>query len=287
MPFPKPILLVNAAAEGFADESATFVRGAQVSAKTRDWLASGMALPLTWSVVNGCAASFSDCPGGALKVVATGGTGSGGRTWSATCVFSDSKGRMFVRSLKGTVLSSAIEGSLFDCNSRWGGDVVKALEAAGPPSAIHPNTAPAGSVAAKLALEARTWLDSVWPHLQMVDTQGLAPGGRMSFSGFPEARPWQPRMQGGPSAQSIATLHQTLLRRSPIGQRLRESLDGAEGTPATGQPASLAGSAVPISPAPYVELEAVELECQAVGRPSQPHRPQKELRRRQQQQQQQ
>lgn len=206
MPFPKPILLVNAAAEGFADESATFVRGAQVSAKIRNWLASGMALPVTWSVVNGCAASFSDCPGGALKVVATGGTGSGGRTWSATCVFSDGKGRMFVRSLKGTVLTQAIEGFLFDCNSRWGGDVVKALEAAGQPSAIHPNTAPAGSVAAKLAQEARAWLDSVWPHLQMVDTQGLAPGGRMSFSGFPESRPWQPRMQGGPGLQSIATL---------------------------------------------------------------------------------
>lgn len=30
-----------------------------------------------------------------------------------------------------------------------------------------------------------------------------------------------------------------------------------EGTPATGQPAGIAGSAVPVSPAPYVELEAV------------------------------
>ena len=97
----------------------------------------------------------------------------------------------------------------------------------------------------------------------MVDTQGLAPGRRMSFQGFPEGKPWQPRMQGGPSAQSIASLHQTLLRRSPIGQRLRDSLDGAEGTPATGQPAGVAGSTVPVSPAPYVELEAVALECQA------------------------
>ena len=41
-----------------------------------------------------------------------------------------------------------------------------------------------------------------------------------------------------------------------------------------------------VEPADHVGI-AVELECQAVGRPSQPHRPQKELRRRQQQQQQQ
>ena len=84
-----PVQLVNAAAEGFCDESATFVAGAQVSAKVRDWLAMGMALPLTWSVGNACPVSFSDCVGGALRVVATSGSGSGGRTWSAICIFSD------------------------------------------------------------------------------------------------------------------------------------------------------------------------------------------------------
>ena len=89
MPFPVAVQLVNAAAEGFCDESATFMAGAQVSAKIRDWLGLGMALPLTWSVgnANACPVSFSDCVGGALQVVATSGAGSGGRiTWSAICI---------------------------------------------------------------------------------------------------------------------------------------------------------------------------------------------------------
>ena len=70
----------------------TFLAGAQLSAKIRDWLAMGMALPLTWSVGNACPVSFSDCLGGALRVVATSGAGSGGRTWSAICIFADAKG---------------------------------------------------------------------------------------------------------------------------------------------------------------------------------------------------
>ena len=105
-------------------------------------------MPITFSVVNGCAASFSDCPGAPLQVVAT---VSSRQPWKAPCLTATAGGR-----------------------ATW------------QPSAIHPSTVPAGSVAAKLAQEARVWLNSVWPHLQMVDPQGPAGARRAHvLLGFP------------------------------------------------------------------------------------------------------
>ena len=179
MPSSVPICvqLVDCVAEAMADESA-FARP-EANSQLKAWLSRGDALAVTWSVGNKSPDTFSDCAGGALRVVKTTPTGTGGKSWAAICVISDAGGRLFVRGVKGTTLSSAVTNSFFDVNSRHEGDLVEALRAADPPVAIHPRDPPAGSVAAVLAKAAADWLHVAWPRLEMVATPPTnSPAGR-------------------------------------------------------------------------------------------------------------
>ena len=112
MPAATPfcIQLVDCVAQSLADESA--YDRAEANSQVKGWLSRGDALPVTWLVCNKAPDSFSDCSGGALRVVKTTPAGSGGKSWAAICVVSDASGRLFVRGLKGTTLSSAVANSL-------------------------------------------------------------------------------------------------------------------------------------------------------------------------------
>ena len=184
MPAESPISvqLVDCVAQSLAEDSA--YERPEANTQTKAWLARGDALAVTWGVCNKFPETFSDCSGGALRVVKTNPVGSGGKSWSAICVVSDASGRLFMRGVKGTTLSTAVSNSLFDLNSRHGGDMAAAMVAADPPVAIHPREPGAGTVAAVLAKAASDWLHLARPRLEMVATGGLFPGRRMAFSGF-------------------------------------------------------------------------------------------------------
>ena len=138
LPFPTPILLVNAAAEGFADESATFVRGAQISAnKVRDWLASGLVsgqwlcrqslVSYSYKPTNAPRVSVRARDAPALILVPVPGSG----TCTSTCIMVHSMYHTLV--LRVSATEQNYGPPRHDARPRVGGGATKVAESASHP----------------------------------------------------------------------------------------------------------------------------------------------------------